>query len=66
MLEFAKEVKFLVLNGGVLNIISLISDVEAGKHGAEAASEPSWIHELGTSSYLYLNKQNGQPNKKKN
>jgi len=28
----------------------LISDVEAGKHGAEAASEPSWIHELGTPS----------------
>jgi len=34
----------------VLRIISLISDVEAGKHGAEAVSEPSWIHELGTSS----------------
>jgi hypothetical protein len=50
MLEFAKVVKFSVLNGGVLRIISLISDVEAGKHGAEAASEPSWIHELGTAS----------------
>jgi hypothetical protein len=50
MLELAKVVKFFVLNGGVLRIISLIFDVEAGKHGAEVISEPSWIHELATSS----------------
>jgi hypothetical protein len=41
MLELAKVVNFFVLNGGVLRIISLISDVEAGKHGAEAVSESS-------------------------
>jgi hypothetical protein len=50
MLELTKVMKFFVLNGGVLRIISLIFYVEARKHGAEAVSEPSWMHELSTSS----------------